>query len=146
MEVDPSYELVTAVKEENDNKLMVHSEVCNYECTTDSHPYGVQPESDFTPSQPDEQFQIYGSVQQHSRSSEEANQDLYGPPVDMAPVIPQLNAMGDRVVSEVVQLTEAIKETNKLQATVVELQQTVMGFQYTVCIIFITILMLLLLY
>ena len=64
----------------------------------------------------------------------------------MAPVIPQLNAMGDRVVSEVVQLTEAIKETNKLQATVVKLQQTVMGFQYTVCIIFITILMLLLLY
>ena len=60
----------------------------------------------------------------------------------MAPVISQINAIGDQiysVVSEVVQLTEAIKETNKLQVTVVELQQSVKEVQYgmkTVCIIF----------
>ncbi|XP_065917641.1 uncharacterized protein [Dysidea avara] len=149
-----------AVKEENDKLLvkcshhgcqrrgefkdfLVHSD---YECMMDSYPHGVQPESDFTPStgqsQPDEQLQIYGSVQQNSRDSEEVfftfnhgNQDLdlHYPSVDMAPVISQINAIGDQiysVVSEVVQLTEAIKETNKLQVTVVELQQSVKEVQY----------------
>ena len=63
----------------------------------------------------------------------------------MAPVMSQIDAIGNQVnsvTSQVVQLTEAINNTNKLR---VELQQSVVGVQNgmkTMCTVFIIFLVL----